>query len=230
MGKEKRGRQRGEGAFPSFFGVSVVFCEGSMTEKRVPVARCLVLHSHGEASACPRSVASQQDDGPRWRVGGREARGREKSTYRRQGPLGSMCLCRYRLSFGRVLFLAIIGVQGHVFPTFPLCSYISLFGFLVWYTGNFNRGETGEKGEMPPTSNGLSVWDGETARTGSLKRRCFCGWSANHRRIMMIFFAHLILISPKTGRRTELLPRTASEGIKKSVFHEPPFPFRLGKF
>lgn len=112
-----------------------------------------------------------------------------------------------------------------------LCAlYISLFGFLVWYTGNFNRGETGEKGEMPPTSNGLSVWDGETARTGSLKRRCFCGWSANHKRIMMIFFAHLILISPKTERRTELLPSTASEGIKKSVFHEPPFPFRLGKF
>lgn len=158
MGKEKRGRQRGEGPFPSFFGVSVVSCESSMTEKRAPVARCLVLHSHGEAPACPRSVASQQDDGPGRRVGGREARGWEKSTGGK-GHWAPMCLCRYCLSSWSVCFW--LSSEYRVMSSLlSLCAfYISLFGFLVWYTGNFNRGAGRErKGKCLPPAMGGRLW------------------------------------------------------------------------
>lgn len=161
MGKEKRGRQRGEGAFPSFFGVSVVFCEGSMTEKRVPVARCLVLHSHGEASACPRSVTSQQDDGPGRRVGGREARGWEKSTYRRQGPLGSMCLCRYWSFFWCVCFWLSSEYRVMSSPL-SLCAFTLPFLVLLFGTrATLIGGRRERKGKCLPPAMDVRLGQGK---------------------------------------------------------------------
>lgn len=77
----------------------------------------------------------------------------------------------------------------------------------------------------------MSVWDRGNGKDWKLEAALFLfWWSANHKRIMMIFFAHLVLISPKTGRRTESYYLVQPQRESKIAFHVPPFPFRLGKF
>lgn len=188
MGKEKRGRQRGEGPFPSFFGVSVVFCEGSMTEKRAPVARCLVLHSHWEAPACPRSVASQQDDGPGRRVGGREARGWEKST----GGKGYWAPCAY-VGTVFLLGLCVSGYHrstGSCLPYFPFVLFTFLFlVFLFGTRATLIGGRDGRERGNASHQQWVAACGRRNGKDWKLEGALFfCGWwSANHKRILMVF-------------------------------------------
>jgi len=138
-----------------------------------------------------RSVASQQD-GEGGRKGSKGWAGRIGKEYGLQRLLGPMRLWRwfYRcLSFGVCVF-GYHRSTGSCLPHFPLVLLHSHLGFLVWYMGNFHRGGgEREKGEMLSPSMGLCGMGGTVRR---LQGALCCGrWAANHKRIMIIFFAYL---------------------------------------
>lgn len=59
------------------------------------------------------------------------------------------------------VFLAIIGVQGHVFPTFPLCFYTSLLVFLFGTRATLIGGRRERKGKCLPPAMGVRLGQGK---------------------------------------------------------------------